>query len=270
MLHATYWLHIFIKRQFALGGWPPQLCESVWESKREGPLASQRRACSPEEGNDSNGSGATDQSRFLLPCTSSLMDLCARNAAETLARWVECCGNDGVPTRRRTTSRGSLWTTTNICKRDVGATRATINTAEIQDSSRRSSGWTLVWSSIDHGGNKFVARENKVLATLLRHMWRLTKKRLQLHIQWVRGHKGKRYSWSDCGTRSEMEHLWWKRSLLKDGKNKSLWHRSWARTWRQHLALRRYVSCCQAWWTFPDVIQTRNTSPRLWEQWPRR
>ena len=29
-----------------------------------------------------------------------------------------------------------------------------------------------------------------MLATLLGHMWRLTRKRLQLHIRWVRGHTG--------------------------------------------------------------------------------
>ena len=34
---------------------------------------------------------------------------------------------------------------------------------------------------------KFVARENRSLATLLCHMWKVTKKRLQLHIRWVRG-----------------------------------------------------------------------------------
>ena len=35
-----------------------------------------------------------------------------------------------------------------------------------------------------------MARENSALATLLCHMWKVTKKKLQLHIRWVRGHTG--------------------------------------------------------------------------------
>ena len=36
---------------------------------------------------------------------------------------------------------------------------------------------------------KFIARENRVLATLLCHMWKVTKQRVRLHIRWIRGHQ---------------------------------------------------------------------------------
>ena len=32
--------------------------------------------------------------------------------------------------------------------------------------------------------------DERVLATLLGHMWKVTKQRLRLHIRWVRGHSG--------------------------------------------------------------------------------
>ena len=35
---------------------------------------------------------------------------------------------------------------------------------------------------------KFVARESGALATLLCHVWKVTGKKLQHHIRWVRGH----------------------------------------------------------------------------------
>ena len=57
---------------------------------------------------------------------------------------------------------------------------------------------------------KFVARENRALATLLCHMWKVTKKKLQLHIRWVRGHTGDVGN-SIAGTRLEAQHRWWKR-----------------------------------------------------------
>ena len=37
---------------------------------------------------------------------------------------------------------------------------------------------------------KFTARENTVLATLLEHMWKVTEQRLRLRIRWIRGHSG--------------------------------------------------------------------------------
>ena len=63
---------------------------------------------------------------------------------------------------------------------------------------------------------KFVAREHRAMATLLCHMWKVTKKKLQLHIRWVRGHTGDvgnpiRDELADVGTRLEAQHHWWKR-----------------------------------------------------------
>ena len=37
---------------------------------------------------------------------------------------------------------------------------------------------------------KFVARENRALATLLCHTWKVTQKKLQLDIRWIRRHTG--------------------------------------------------------------------------------
>ena len=64
--------------------------------------------------------------------------------------------------------------------------------------------------------DKFVARENRVLATLLRHMRGVTKKRSQLHIRWVRGRTGDMGnsiadSLADTGTLTELQHRWWRR-----------------------------------------------------------
>ena len=54
------------------------------------------------------------------------------------------------------------------------------------------------------------------LAILLCHMWKVTKKKLQLHIRWVRGHTGDvghaiADELADLGTRLEAQDLWWKR-----------------------------------------------------------
>ena len=63
---------------------------------------------------------------------------------------------------------------------------------------------------------KFVARENRTLATLLCHMWRVTKKKLQLHVRWVRGHtcdvgNSVADALADTGPLLEAQHRWWKR-----------------------------------------------------------
>ena len=34
---------------------------------------------------------------------------------------------------------------------------------------------------------KFIVRENRVLAVLLCHMWKVTKERIRLHTRWIRG-----------------------------------------------------------------------------------
>ena len=90
----------------------------------------------------------------------------------------------------------------------IGATRATNNTAEMQGVIE-----ALFWlnSCVERGTlqadadvlftvdsryvkglieDKFSARENMVLATLLGHMWKVTKQRLRLRIRWIRGHSG--------------------------------------------------------------------------------
>ena len=65
-------------------------------------------------------------------------------------------------------------------------------------------------------GEKFVARENRALTILLCHMWKVTKKNLQLHMRWVRGHTGDvgnstSDELADLGTLLEAQHRWWKR-----------------------------------------------------------
>ena len=57
-------------------------------------------------------------------------------------------------------------------------------------------------------GEMFVARENRALAILLCHMWKVTKKKLQLDIRWVRG----LVTWEiPLLTSLEAQHRWWKR-----------------------------------------------------------
>ena len=114
----------------------------------------------------------------------------------------------------------------------VGAIRATNNTAEMQALIEAlfwlnscveqkalpiSSKVMVTVDSLYVKGlidEKFVARENRALAMLL--MWKVTKKKLQLHIRWVRGHTGDvgnstADELADLGTRLEAQHRWWKR-----------------------------------------------------------
>ena len=88
----------------------------------------------------------------------------------------------------------------------IGATRVMNNTAEMQGVIE-----ALFWlnTCVERGAlhatndvlitvdslyvkglieEKFVARENRVLATLLCHMWKVTKERIRLHIRCIRGH----------------------------------------------------------------------------------
>ena len=119
----------------------------------------------------------------------------------------------------------------------IGATRATNNTAEMQGVIE-----ALIWlnSCVERGtlhadddvlitvdsrhvkgliDEKFTARENRVLATLLGHMWKVTKQRLRLHIRWIRGHLGDVGNCiadrlADEGSRRELQHRWWRRCPL--------------------------------------------------------
>ena len=108
----------------------------------------------------------------------------------------------------------------------VGAIRATKNTAEMQALIE-----ALFWlnSCVEQKGlpsfskviltvdlsyvkvlidEKFVARENRALAILLCHMWRVTKKTLQLHMRWLRG--GTLVTWVILVLMSSQtwEHVW--------------------------------------------------------------
>ena len=121
----------------------------------------------------------------------------------------------------------------------VAAIRATNNTAEMQGSRRfwlnscvEQKGPSIFQQSDDnsrfvrrqgaHRFEKFVARENRALAILLFHMWRVTKKEFQLHIRWVRGHTGDvgisiADELADLRTRPEAQHRWWKRAQPMGG-----------------------------------------------------
>ena len=69
---------------------------------------------------------------------------------------------------------------------------------------------------------KFIARENRVLATLLCRMGKVTKQRIRLHIRWMRRHSGDVTSGvadrlTDADTRQESQHRWWRRCPLPGG-----------------------------------------------------
>ena len=110
----------------------------------------------------------------------------------------------------------------------VGATRVTNNTAEMQgvvealfwlNTCVHATSDVLITVLIEE---KFVAKENRVLATLLRHMWIVTKERIRLHIRWIRGHTGDVGNsiadrLADAGTRQELQHQWWRRTPLNGG-----------------------------------------------------
>ena len=113
----------------------------------------------------------------------------------------------------------------------IGATRVTNNKAEIQGVIEALF-WlnTCVERETLHVNNdvlntvdslyvkglieeKFVARENRVFATLLRHMWKVTWESVRLHIRWIRGHSGDVANsiadrLADAGTRQELRHQW--------------------------------------------------------------
>ena len=138
-------------------------------------------------------------------------------------------GRDEVP---MVESCGPVQTVEGECC--VGATRATNSTAEMQalidallwlSSCEEQKGLPLsskVMITVDSQyvkgliDGKFVTRENRVLAILLCHSWKVMKKKLQLHIRWVRGHTGDvekstADELADLGTRVEAQHQWWMR-----------------------------------------------------------
>ena len=100
---------------------------------------------------------------------------------------------------------------------------------------------------------KFTARENRVLATLLGHMWKVTKQRLRLHIRWVRGHSGDVGNGiadrlADEGTRRELEHRWWRRCPLSGG-------------WDQEGFIEKVVSIHSETTVCGDALETRWSGP---------
>ena len=100
----------------------------------------------------------------------------------------------------------------------VGATRATNNTADMQAVIEAlywlnsgiegkhiplSSKVMITVNSLCIKGlidEKFVARENKAIAMLLCHLWKVERNRVRLTIRWVRGHWrcGEHDCWSAC------------------------------------------------------------------------
>ena len=133
---------------------------------------------------------------------------------------VSACG------QVQTNEAGEYW---------VGATRATNNTAEMQAMFEAPS-WlnsgieckifsssTKVMITVDSLFVKglidemFVARgENKAMAMLLCHLWKVVTEKVRLTIRWVRGHSGDVENTitdelADMGMRLEEMHRWWKR-----------------------------------------------------------
>ena len=63
---------------------------------------------------------------------------------------------------------------------------------------------------------RFTARENKAIAMLLCHLWKVVKNKVNINIRWVRGHSGDAGNtiadeFADLGTRLDKNHRWWKR-----------------------------------------------------------
>ena len=66
---------------------------------------------------------------------------------------------------------------------------------------------------IDH---KFLAREDKAIALLLCHLWKVVKNKVSIIIRWLRGHFGGAGNstadeLADLSTRMEEKHRWWTR-----------------------------------------------------------
>ena len=98
---------------------------------------------------------------------------------------------------------------------------------------------------------KIVPRENRVLATLLCHIWKVTKQRLRLHIRWKRGHSvgnGIADRLADAGTRQELQHRWWRWCPLSGG-------------WDEEGFIKRVVSIQRETTVCQEALETRWTGP---------
>ena len=120
-------------------------------------------------------------------------------------------GNDSIPTPRNQTTSGSLWTSEHCLVQTLSSTW------------KHFSGSTSAWSRecfrltvmIAARRKQVRGKGNKVLATLLRHMRRLTGQLLRLHIRWIRGHTGDVGTTiadrlAECSTQPAVQHLWWR------------------------------------------------------------
>ena len=63
---------------------------------------------------------------------------------------------------------------------------------------------------------KFTVRENKAIAMLLCHLWKVVRNKVSINIRWVRGHSGDAGNiiadeLTDLGARLDDKHRWWKR-----------------------------------------------------------
>ena len=137
----------------------------------------------------------------------------------------------------------------------VGAKRSTNNTAEMQAmigalywlnsciEGKLYSLSTKVLITVDSlyvkglSDEKFMARENKAIAMLLCHMWKVVRGNVSLVIRWVRRHTGDVENTiadelAEMGTRLEEMNRWWKRiqpmgNLDEFTFRKKLENRSW-------------------------------------------
>ena len=101
-----------------------------------------------------------------------------------------------------------------------------------------------------------------MLATLLRHMWKVTKQRLRLHIRWIRGHSGDVGSGiadrlADVGARLEVQHRWGRRCPLSGG-----WDEEGFIT--KVVSIQRKTTVCEevleAGWTGPTAFPRTDTA----------
>ena len=100
---------------------------------------------------------------------------------------------------------------------------------------------------------KFIARETRVLATMLCHMWKVTKQRIRLHTRWIRGHSGDVGNGiadrlADAGTRQESQHRWWRRCPLLGG-------------WDEEGFIKKVVSIQRETTVCQQDLETRWTGP---------
>ena len=119
--------------------------------------------------------------------------------------WVGLHSNEEAPSTRRQADGGSLWTSSNQHGRETprrshesheqhsGDAGRYQSTVQAEQGARHATNDVLITvDSLYVKGlieKKFVV--SRVLATLLRHMWKVTKKRIRLHIGWIHKRRGR-------------------------------------------------------------------------------